>query len=388
MAGTGRVADYIGPAPDLSYLGGRPEFIRADEPYDPSMDVDALMRPSGGQRGLPRDVAIRAQILRKAAYEKNRREKDSYDQDWALHFLTQADPSKENFNEGLNRMFQQFPGAAKSPEVARMVELKRGLAPKTDMPQELADAMVDYSALDRDDPDFNEKAAEISGRIKGTPAARHYKGIEFFEKVNRDQMMHKDRMAKRKDEEDAMIAYARRNKIPLEKIKNEAGKFDQNLLDDAIFEQQKEKESHDMGLKLAMAGLNPDKFRVTGDDGKPGLIDQDAALMAIASKHANQLPPEARKALIEAKIALAAPITDDEKISAWEAKNGRTFNPKSKVHWSEGYGLVKDARRANLEMLTQAILGDAELGGPDTLSTDQKPPANPAGIKSIKLISK
>ena len=61
-------------------------------------------------------------------YRDAKRQKAALDVKWALHYLSKADPTDPNFNEGLVRLFQQFPAAKDSPEVIRTVNLLRGLA--------------------------------------------------------------------------------------------------------------------------------------------------------------------------------------------------------------------------------------------------------------------
>lgn len=125
FSGSGRVGDYIPEAPDLSYLGGRPEFIPDDANHDPGLDFENLVRS-----GLPMGEAMRIQEMRARAHQAAAAEKVRRDSQGAMKELEGVDYTSPKVANQLLSIFSKFPNARKSKEVVESMNFMRGLKPQ------------------------------------------------------------------------------------------------------------------------------------------------------------------------------------------------------------------------------------------------------------------
>ena len=157
--GSGNADEYFGDPVKLdSLIGGRPSFIPADQPYDESLDLPNLLA-----EGVPLEEARGLQVMRQRLHEAADRQKSSYDEGWATHFLSHADPTSSGFSDGLVRLFEQFPRARKSPQVMQQVQFMQKLADSSHLlPKDVSSTITDIYGVDPEDPEAMSKIRDIS----------------------------------------------------------------------------------------------------------------------------------------------------------------------------------------------------------------------------------
>lgn len=169
FTGSGRVGDYIQPPPDLSYLGGRPEFIPEDADHDPGLDYENLVRS-----GLPMGEAMRIQEMRARAHQAAAAEKVRRDSRGAMKELEGVDYTSPKVANQLLSIFSKFPNARKSKDVVESVNFMRGLKPQEEV--------LDIETIS--DPILYAKAKEEGlDKLPKAQASRRLGALEHNRKI-------------------------------------------------------------------------------------------------------------------------------------------------------------------------------------------------------------
>ncbi len=158
FTGSGVSGDYFPEAPDLSYLGGRPEFIPEEHNYDPSLDVEHLVKS-----GVSIPEALHIQQVRAQAHQGAAENRIANDARGAMEALKGVDFTSPHHPNDLLKIFSRFPNARKSKEVLDQVNFFRALKPE--------ETNLDIESIT--DPILYSKAkAEGWDKLPKTEAAR------------------------------------------------------------------------------------------------------------------------------------------------------------------------------------------------------------------------